>query len=282
MLPPARKECQGRCFCAGFTLTQFRHSYIQIPQWRPVRLISIPQLVDNRRAFCLSRVVLYSPAGSGFLANDPGSGPWHKSKRLTHWKRPHIANIRIDQSGASIVTRTLFGQPASRFSFTTRGSKTNPSVVNPASRQKTNGSRQLRQHSHRECGKELKSQCSARNADNKLRFPFIRLRDARSIVAPASWQERPQRPIRHRCKPSILQRFRGSWKRDRPRLKTNQPPTWTIGRLLGSFSALRKTSCVTGAVSPSPNAMYFNRYEIGLPSLHPKYTCGSLPISSRK
>ena len=36
-----------------------------------------------------------------------------------------------------------------------------------------------------------------------------------------------------------------------------QPPTCTIGRRSGSFSAWRKTSCVTGAVSPSPNAMYF-------------------------
>jgi len=75
MLPPAQKESQDNLIYgsalllksarrisaelklghyliyAGFTLTQFRHSYIQIPQWRPVRLVSIPQLVDNRRAF---------------------------------------------------------------------------------------------------------------------------------------------------------------------------------------------------------------------------------------
>jgi hypothetical protein len=38
MLPPAQKECQDTVIYAGFTLTQFRHSYIQIPQWRPVRL----------------------------------------------------------------------------------------------------------------------------------------------------------------------------------------------------------------------------------------------------
>jgi hypothetical protein len=63
----------------------------------------------------------------------------------------------------------------------------------------------------------LKSQCSARNADNKLQSPFILLRDVRSTVALASWQERPQRLIRHRCNSSTMQRFRGSWKRDRPR-----------------------------------------------------------------
>src|SRR5215217_31793 len=52
--------------------------------------------------------------------------------------------------------------------------------------------------------------------------------------------------------------------------KTNHPPTCTIGRRSESLSAWRKTSCVTGAVSPSPNAMYFNKYEIGFPSLQPK------------
>lgn len=44
-------------------MTQFRHSYIQIPQYGPCGWNLIPQLVDNRIAFCLSRVVLYSPAG---------------------------------------------------------------------------------------------------------------------------------------------------------------------------------------------------------------------------
>ena len=127
--------------------------------------------------------------------------------RFTHWKRLHTVNIRIDQLGASIVTRTLSGPPASRFSFTTRDSKTNPSVANPASRLKTNGSRQLRQHSLRECGNESKSLCNARNADNKLPSPFIHLRDVRSIVAPASLQERPQRLKRHRYNSSITRAF---------------------------------------------------------------------------
>ena len=48
------------------------------------------------------------------------------------------------------------------------------------------------------------------------------------------------------------------------------PPTWTAGRLVPSGSASRKTSWVTGAVSPSPNRRKRNRYTMGLPSVHPK------------
>src|SRR6185503_12716177 len=88
--------------------------------------------------------------------------------------------------------------PANRFSFTTRDSKTNPSDANLASRLRTNGSRPLRQLRLRECDNASKSQFNARNADNKQRFPFILLRDVRSIVAPASWREKPQRMTRHR------------------------------------------------------------------------------------
>jgi hypothetical protein len=180
-----------------------------------VRLVSHLKLVDNQRAFSLSRVVLYSPAGIRcFEANDPGRGSWHKRKRLTHWKHPRTANTRIDLSGASIATRTLSGLPASRCSFTTRDSRTNPSAASLANRRRTNDSRRLRQHSHREYDNESKSQCSARNADNRLPSRFIHLRDVRSIVAPASWQERPQGLKRLRYNSSIKQRFRVSWKRD--------------------------------------------------------------------
>ena len=52
-------------------MTQFRHSYIQIPQWRPVRLISKPQLVDNRRTFSPFTRCCLSPAGSSVLGIRP-------------------------------------------------------------------------------------------------------------------------------------------------------------------------------------------------------------------
>jgi hypothetical protein len=57
---PIRLELMSRCrFFAGFTLTQFRHSYIPIDQTAAVcRLEPLPSLVDKPK-----RVVLYSPAG---------------------------------------------------------------------------------------------------------------------------------------------------------------------------------------------------------------------------
>ena len=42
------------------------------------------------------------------------------------------------------------------------------------------------------------------------------------------------------------------------------------GVVVPSGSASRKTSWVTGAVSPSPKRRKRNRYTIGLPSVHPK------------
>ena len=47
-------------------------------------------------------------------------------------------------------------------------------------------------------------------------------------------------------------------------------PTCTDGRHAGSRSAFRSTSCVSGAISPSPNRIYRARYFNGFPSVHPK------------
>jgi hypothetical protein len=49
-----------------------------------------------------------------------------------------------------------------------------------------------------------------------------------------------------------------------------RPPTCTAGRFPASGSASRRTSCVMGAVSPSPKSRKRNRYTIGFPCVHPK------------
>ena len=51
------------------------------------------------------------------------------------------------------------------------------------------------------------------------------------------------------------------------------------GRFLGSGSASRRTSRVTGAVSPSPKRMYRIRYTIGFPSEQPNKTSNPLTIT---
>jgi hypothetical protein len=65
MLPPAQKECQDTAFYVGFTLTQFRHRDIQIPQWRPVRLISKPQLVTTEERSAFHALLFIRPPDSG-------------------------------------------------------------------------------------------------------------------------------------------------------------------------------------------------------------------------
>ena len=52
-----------------------------------------------------------------------------------------------------------------------------------------NASLLLQQRSRRECDSVLKFLFSALNVDNRPPFRFIRLRDARSIAAPASLPE---------------------------------------------------------------------------------------------
>ena len=47
-------------------------------------------------------------------------------------------------------------------------------------------------------------------------------------------------------------------------------PTWTTGRRWGSGSASRRTSWVTGAISPTPKNRYRSRCMIGLPSVQSK------------
>lgn len=159
-----------------------------------MRLDSLPQLVDNLRVSPFSDALFFiRPPEKVLRLNDPGSRSWHRRKRLTHWKRLHTANIRIAPSGASIVTRTLSGQPASRCFSTIKDSRTNLSDANPASRPRTSGLRQLRQHNHPEFGSESKCPCNAHNADNKLPSPFILRRDAPFIVVRASLQVRLRR-----------------------------------------------------------------------------------------
>ena len=73
--------------------------------------------------------------------------------------------------------------------------------------------------------------------------------------------------LRSRCHIRLSDSFFDGVRR---RSSNHLPPTWTAGRLVPSGSASRKTSWVTGAVSPSPKSRNRNRYTIGLPSVHPK------------
>jgi hypothetical protein len=62
MLPSGQKECQDGLIYAGFTLTQFRHSYIQIAQWRPVRLVNLYlNWWTTEESFASQRVVVIRP-----------------------------------------------------------------------------------------------------------------------------------------------------------------------------------------------------------------------------
>ena len=64
--------------------------------------------------------------------------------------------------------------------------------------------------------------------------------------------------ILRKTKKDVRLRFFEKTKKDSRRL-FRRYPTWTRGRRSGFGSALRSTSRVTGAVSPSPNARNFSR-----------------------
>ena len=116
---------------------------------------------------------------------------------------------------------------------------------------------------------------SSHSPEQAARFVSSPTRSARFCIRRTRQNPGPLRLRRLRSRGVPTHRLKAAFSGDGAcahtgSLPASDQPTCMAGRRSRSGSALRRISCVSGAISPSPNRMKRARYRIGLPSVQPK------------
>ena len=112
-----------------------------------------------------------------------------QTEAAQHWKRIRKVNIKIGQSRCVDCNENFIWTAGEQVFFHDKGLKNEPKRCKPCKQAKNERLLLLLPHNRRECDNASKFRFSAPNADNRPPFPFIHLRDVRSIAAPASLRE---------------------------------------------------------------------------------------------